>query len=251
MIGRGIPERLRTKGANARERRILDATAHERPDPELRKRMAQALGVSASILGASAGAAPAAGSASTQAAAGAVAATSQWSVWISVGVVGLLATGIYVGARTWRTHGRGASNAAPAVAVVEPPTRPAALPSPMDEPPQPAIAAAPAEPTLAPAKRPRATAAPSDLREQTSLVDAARAAMTAGALERALDILRKYQSSYPNGLFRPETSALRIETLSGLGRTGEARALAERFVAEYGSGPLSERVARIAGLQRP
>jgi hypothetical protein len=81
------------------------------------------------------------------------------------------------------------------------------------------------------------------------LVDAASAAVSAGAGERALTVLREYQSKYPAGSFRPEVSALRIEALVLVGRREEARSLAERFLAQY-KGPLAERVARAAGLPR-
>jgi outer membrane protein assembly factor BamD (BamD/ComL family) len=83
------------------------------------------------------------------------------------------------------------------------------------------------------------------------LIDGARSAMGAGAGGRALDILGQYQSKYPAGSFRPEAAALKIEALVKLGRTAEARTLAERFVAEHGGTPLAERVARLAGLPGP
>jgi outer membrane protein assembly factor BamD (BamD/ComL family) len=94
-------------------------------------------------------------------------------------------------------------------------------------------------------------AATSDLRDQILMVDAARAALVAGAGERALELLRHYQDRYPAGSFRPEAAALKVEALTKLGRNAEARVLAERFVAEYGKSPLADRVARVAGLARP
>jgi hypothetical protein len=45
--------------------------------------------------------------------------------------------------------------------------------------------------------------------------------------------------------------ALRIQALAKLGRMAEARALAERFVAEHRGSPLASRVAREVGLSAP
>ena len=95
---------------------------------------------------------------------------------------------------------------------------------------------------------PTATAA---VTEQTAFVDAARAAVAERSDRRALEILRRYQEKYPAGLFRPEATALKVEALVHLGRDDEARALAERFVAEHRGTLLGARVAEIAGLAKP
>ena len=70
--------------------------------------------------------------------------------------------------------------------------------------------------------------------------------MKAGATERALVLLRRYETSYPGGAFRPEALALRIEALAEGGRAAEARPLAREFLARYPQSPLSDRVARAA-----
>jgi outer membrane protein assembly factor BamD (BamD/ComL family) len=82
-------------------------------------------------------------------------------------------------------------------------------------------------------------------------VDAARGAVSKGAGDRALELLRQYQDRYPAGSFHPEVAALRVDALMKLGRSAEARAAAERFVAEFGRGPLADRVLRVAGLAQP
>jgi hypothetical protein len=101
--------------------------------------------------------------------------------------------------------------------------------------------------SLAP-QRSRAVSSAADLRDQIALVDAARAALSVGAGDRTLDLLRQYQNKYPSGSFRPEVAALKIEALAKLGRSAEARALGERFVADHRGTPLADRVARIVGL---
>ena len=94
-------------------------------------------------------------------------------------------------------------------------------------------------------------AAAGELADQIALVDAARTALAAGSAQRALSIVREYQHDYPTGTFRPEVSAVKIEALVKMGRTAEARTLAERFVVAYGPGPLADRVARLAHIAEP
>ena len=74
--------------------------------------------------------------------------------------------------------------------------------------------------------------------------------MSAGDARRALELLRGYRDKYPSGSFRPEATAIRIEALAKLGRQAEARALAERFVAEHRGSLLAARVAMV-GLAAP
>ena len=94
-----------------------------------------------------------------------------------------------------------------------------------------------------------APVAAGDLRDQIALIDAARAAVTGGSSERALVLLRRYDSSYPGGAFRPEALALRIEALDQDGRRAEAQALARDFLARYPHSPVAERVARVAAAK--
>lgn len=89
---------------------------------------------------------------------------------------------------------------------------------------------------------------PSDLSAEIARMDAARGAMAAGTHALALDLLRQYEVAYPRGSFRPEAAALRIECLVKLGRTKEARSLAERFVRQHRGSRLADRVAQLTGL---
>jgi hypothetical protein len=241
----GLPERLRASGATDLERRLLEATANEQPSPELSERIAQGIGISAAAIGAAAsGTALGTGVAAPKAAAGSTALLP----WISVGVLGLVVAGAVVGTRAWRTSVRQERPASPAVsAVVPPPTATA----PVEFAPAAVAESSPSVTATAPTHRRPVAAATSDLRDQILMVDAARAALVAGAGERALELLRHYQDRYPAGSFRPEAAALKVEALTKLGRNAEARVLAERFVAEYGKIPLADRVARVAGLARP
>ena len=60
--------------------------------------------------------------------------------------------------------------------------------------------------------------------------------------------MNRYDSSYRAGTFRPEATALRIEALDHLGRTAQARTLAQRFLAAHPESPLADRVARVTGV---
>jgi TolA-binding protein len=119
-----------------------------------------------------------------------------------------------------------------------------------------AIAPSPAAPAAVADRRaekvhrrvaPAAPAVPAgDLRDQIALLDAARGAVKAGATDRALVLLRRYETNFPGGAFRPEALALRIEALDAGGRDAEAQALARDFLARYPQSPVADRVARIA-----
>ena len=159
-------------------------------------------------------------------------------------VVGLRSTGQPPGApaETGR-HRAGRAPLGPAPVAPEP----LAAPSP--------AARAFERPAFVPARSPAgvhhhalAAATPSDLRAEIALVDAARSAVSAGADDRALALLHRYDTSYRAGTFRPEAAALRIEALDHLGRTAQARTLAQRFIAAHPDSPLADRVARVTGV---
>lgn len=250
-----LPERLRAAGATDLERRLLDAAGRERPSPELSERMAQAIGVSMV-----AGGNPATGSVKTSTAAVKAAEVSHSLLpWVSGALVTI---GVLVGAFV-ATHPRARPAAPSTLAAPAPSTRPApaapteaAHPSILEPPSLDASAdgngeSPPRAAVTPPSTHGRRGGTTGELANQIALVDAARSALTAGASQRALTLVRDYQSEYPTGTFRPEVAAVRIETLVKMGRTAEARTLAERFVVAYGPGPLADRVARLAHIAQP
>jgi hypothetical protein len=231
------PERILASDGSDFERRVLGAAMERKPSPEASARMAKALGITAATLGTGAAVTTVATAAS--AANGTAAAGTTASSWISIGVIGLVVAGAVIGARKTRQAHEPAVAPAPVAAP--------ALSVRAAAPVQPR-AAAPA-PSVAPTPTPRArTTATGDLGDEVGLVGAARDAVSAGGARRALELLRRYQHKYPTGAFRPEAGAIRIEALMKLGRDSEARALAERFVAEHQGSLLAHRVANIAGL---
>ncbi|HVZ87908.1 MAG TPA: hypothetical protein VHG72_13120 [Polyangia bacterium] len=229
------PAQLRVMGATDLEQRLLDGAARELPSVELTDRMKKALGISAAI-GTAAVAARLADAAATSAATAAPVAagtsSAAWT-WLSAGVVALAMTGAAAVGVHW------SSGRKPAEVIAAP---------------APPIPVAPA-PEAAPVARPVAHAhhhapvagAPSDLRAEIALVDAARNAVARATGVRALALLDRYEATYPSGTFRPEATVLRVEALSSLGRTAEARALARKFIAAHPDSPLTARVSRQAG----
>ena len=241
-----LPTQLRVVGATDLERRLLDAGSRELPSVELTRKMQQALGLSIAASAITAAAVKSSGTAAATAASGAPA--FAWPA-ISVGVLALAVTGAVVGLRSTVSHH---ATGKPAV------TMPAVVLGPAPIAPEP-IAAPETAPSARAVERPRsvparahrhaiAAATPSDLRAEIALVDAARSAISAGADARALALLRRYDTSYRAGTFRPEVTALRIEALDHLGRTAQARTLAEQFMAAHPDSPLADRVARVTGV---
>lgn len=245
MKGQDVPDRLRDRGATDLERRLLTAVTREEPSSELRELMAQAIGVSFGSSG-GAGSNPASSAASSKAAAGAKIGIGAKGVlpWVAAGVLGLTVAGGIMGSRLWRNED---SRESPVAVSPTPSLTPPAVAVPEPTPPS-RSESAPA-PVLS--RHDRVVPEAGSLREQIALVDAARTAVSKGAGDRALELLRQYQDQYPSGSFRPEVAALRVDALVKLGRRAEAQSAAKRFVAEFGAGPLADRVLRVAGLARP
>jgi hypothetical protein len=228
------PKRLTVVGATDLERTLLQAARNERPSPELTARMAAGLGISVGAAVTTA-AVPAAAAKATTA--------SALTGWLSAGVLAVAVTA-GVGIKMSRDAERSAAHVA-ATAAVAP-----MIPAPVAEVPHAPVAVVPEARVQKirrrPAPAPAVVPAPaSDLRDQIALIDAARAAVKAGASDRALALLRRYETSYRDGAFQPEALALRIEALDQDGRHAEARALARDFLARYPRSPVADRVARV------
>lgn len=250
----GLPEQWRTTDATELERRVLEAASRELPSRELCERMSQALGITAVGIGSTPDVASTAhtGNSTGSTAGTAPAVAGPIGVllpWVSAGLVVLaIAAGVTVAqlrSGTRKETSSGSSSAEPvrplpstSHRVAEVVTLPASQSTALTE-------AAPAS-----AHRVRTNAANIDLRDQITLVDNTRASLSEGAADRTLALIQQYQAKYPNGLFRPEVMALKIEALVKLGRATEARSLAERFVAAHRGTPIADRVARIAGLEK-
>jgi hypothetical protein len=245
-----LPERLRSAGATQLEQRLLQAAGSELPSRELSERMARAIGVSLPAGGLAPGGAAKASAAKSKAAT----ASSSLVPWVSGALLAAVVAGAFVATRPGGAPAPVSASAAPASSALGASTSLAA----------PVLSPALAEPSAKAesedsAKAPTASATPrgrggttaSELAAQIALVDAARAALASGDAPRALAGVHDYQADYPNGTFKPEVAAIKIEALVKLGRKTEARALAERFAKSYGPGPLADRVARLASVPQP
>jgi TolA-binding protein len=241
------PARLRDADATELERRLLTAASREQPSRALSERVAGALGIAMP----SAEALAEASKAGAPTAPNAAAASGSLAPWAS----GALLVAVVGGFLATRPS---APPSWPSAAVAAPSGTPSLVALPV---PAPAPSAAEVAPKVAEAarsvpaspvgQRGRSRGVPGDVAEQIALIDAARGALAAGGAERALTTLREYQTRYPKGSFQPEAAAIRIEALVELGRTDEARSAVKRFLVTYGPSPLADRVARLAGLERP
>jgi len=233
------PERLLEGDATAFERRLLEKARAHGPSKELTQRMAKALGVSVTTL-----AAPPSAAAPTAAPSAPALASGVTSAWVSATVIALSVTGIVVGMRA-----KGPRH--PATPAVQVDRAAVAPPQPA---PGPDVVPTPETTRGNASGLPKtslvARAAP-DLRGEIELVDEARIAASENAFGRALEIIRRYETRYPTGSFVPEATAVKVEALVRLGRAGEARALAARFVASHRGTVLGDRVAAMAGLPTP
>jgi hypothetical protein len=100
---------------------------------------------------------------------------------------------------------------------------------------------------------PPASGVPRDterLSREVKSVDGARAALAAGDPIQTLRLLDQYERRFPARGFAPEALYLRMEALSLLGRTAEARAVAERLLVSYPNNPQSAR-ARVVFSKNP
>jgi hypothetical protein len=242
-----LPEPLRTTGALELERRLLDAAAREEPSGEMLERMARSIGVATPVAlppspPATQAPLPDPGLTST----GTVTGTNTLLPWLSGALVVAAATGIVFATRPGSDEQIAPRALEPTVVPqttashAPPVTAPAPVASSRVEDSAGTENAPPAEQRV---RSPRA-----DIAEQIALIDEARDAISSGSANRAIQLVRQYQSKYPSGSFGPEATALRIEALVKLGRIAEARRAAERFVAQHGGSPLADRVARLTGL---
>jgi hypothetical protein len=76
-------------------------------------------------------------------------------------------------------------------------------------------------------------------------IDQARSLLAAGRYSATIAALDDYQRRFPKHHFAPEVLYLRMEAVSGMGRTHEARRLAQRLLAGYPTSPQSEKAKHL------
>ncbi|MEI9948700.1 MAG: hypothetical protein WDO74_06880 [Pseudomonadota bacterium] len=208
---------------------LLRAAADEQPSRALPQKILVGLGAGLAATGASAVASGATASPPAAAISGGGILVAKW---LALGLVGGLLATAGLDAVTSST-----SSAPPAVAPARTSIEVSAvvLP-PVSAPPAP-VAEAAAE--VARIERAASTPTPpvadtsSRLREEVRLIDAARAALAAGAAERALRELQTYRRVAQTGMLDREARVLHIEALAKVGDLKQARALAEAYSADF------------------
>lgn len=227
------PDRLLRGDASPLERLLLDASSRERPAPELVARTRSVLGLP-----------PAPPPLTLRHA------LTSWGPKVLLALAGAA----LVGTLAHRTHPVVVPSAsAPIVTPTSAPTEPVkatSAPSPAAEAPTLSVDSlplAPPEPNRAAAAAPSAMSADS-LREEILQIDKVRAAIRRGAPAQALDELDTYRARFPRGVLQQESLVLRVQALQAAGRTAEATALGQSFLARHPKSPHAEKIARILGI---
>jgi hypothetical protein len=88
------------------------------------------------------------------------------------------------------------------------------------------------------------------LTEEVRHVDRARAALASGRARETLAALDEYERRFPQRRFAPEALYLRMEAFASLGRTAQARAVAEQLLTSYPGTPNGAR-ARAVLARKP
>lgn len=167
---------------------------------------------------------------------------------IVMATVGMTTAGLasvwLVGAAIREPRDRSSSSSAPVIHV-EPRSvhEPADLAPPESTPTKTPIAEALEAPANKPSLRsPKESSEPAsiDLAAELALIRAAEAASPSEALEQ----LAEHAERFPSGTLASERDGLMILTLCTLGRTNEARTRASRFVVDYPTSLMIERITK-------
>lgn len=247
-------------GLSPEAQRILDA-ARDGDDPtrgdkeRLRSAVLASVGAAAAI--GTGGAASSAAAASAGAATAGTVAVSGAGAGVLVKVIGLaVAVGIAGGTVALEPWNAGTTTASEFehAPILETDTHEDPIPAPHTPRPEPEPEPVPeitSPPAAAPVpeapRRPRATAPPapaptSTLADELTLLRAAQGARRAGDPTRALAELDRHARLFPDGVLAAEAQAARVLTLCDLGRTDDARAQREAFLAAHAGSPLAARV---------
>ncbi len=84
----------------------------------------------------------------------------------------------------------------------------------------------------------------SELRQEATLVAAAKNLMTSGQFPAALSLLTQISQRFPAGVLAPEREALTIEALAGAGAAESAQQRAALFLAHYPQSPLADKIRK-------
>lgn len=114
-----------------------------------------------------------------------------------------------------------------------------------------ALPSSPREPKRAPAPAAaKAERSKTNLDDELARIDRARGLLGSGKPSEALAEVKAYRREYAAQSFADEADSLEVRALAALGRTSEARALAERFLTKRPGSPYAEPVRAAVGMTR-
>jgi hypothetical protein len=253
------PERLLNVGATDEERLLLAAGVGEQPPAEGPERLRVLLGLSGALLASGAVAASANSLPPAAAAANAVLTTGKTAAlgatlkvstaklvlpWLVLALTGAGILGSVFVLEQRRSQGTRVQQ--PRLVAPTP-----VLPAPVLAPDRQEPALRDATPNEQPHddSEPPARALPKSapklaqsIARETADLDAARAALRAGSVPRALQELDRYARRHPRGVLRQEASVLRIEALLRARDASKAQRTAQRFLSEHPDSPYAARV---------
>jgi hypothetical protein len=234
------PQRLlrwHSERGDGLEAALLGSARRDEPPAGSKVRLLATLGVAAGAASAvSAGTAAGAGTGTAAGAApagahGALGALGMVGKWVALGAVSAT---VAVGTARVVT----APAPPPSVTVVARPVSAAVAVAPASAP---AVAPAPASaPAPAPASAPGTAFPP--LSAELPFIDLARSSLAKGLPGYALSSLDTYDLRFPHARLAEEARVLRIEALVKLGRTDDARVVADRFLRDAPTSPYAPRV---------
>lgn len=255
------PVRLLDEGGSGLLCALLSAAREEQPPGAALQRTLTAVGVGAALTahGASAakvaGTARALGSATLGTAKGAATPTLVVvAKWLSIGALtgGIASSALYaVSGALAPPPPRVAPNATaePAPAASLPPAATGVTNAP--EIPAPSTLATRPAPQVAAPVASQAEADPgAPLSAQVAALDSARQAVRLGDAARALELLRDYETRFPDGRMLPEALFLRLEAFTLQGDKSDAEAVARRILRVYPSSPHAARARAVLGLDQ-
>ncbi|AKU97871.1 hypothetical protein AKJ09_04535 [Labilithrix luteola] len=114
-----------------------------------------------------------------------------------------------------------------------------------------ALPTSPREAKRAPAPAPaKAERSNPSLDEELARIDRARDQLASGKPSEALAEVKAYRREYAVQSFADEADSVEVRALAALGRTSEARVLAERFLSKRPGSPYAEPVRAAVGMTR-
>ncbi len=257
-------KRLVEETEDAFERTLLKSARCDAAPRHGARNAAIALSAAASQLSApSAAAAPVPSTAGADAALGAKVGTLGTLKWLSIGAVAGALAGAGVMASVQRAPVARSAVAPPPVAApaatgtaiasvavtAEEPKVSAVEPPPAVAPATPRPKAAVAAPSTSIAAEAPAPAAASDVRStlaaEAAAIDRARRALAAGAPDKAIELLDRYESESPTHALAPDAQALRVQAEKARGNSALAKQLAKKFLDSHPNDPHAERVRRV------